>query len=235
MWAKEVGHRIRAAIGHHPTLFYRIYGQKSTNLPLVVRRDTELVIEGYPRSANTFAVLAFQHAQPRDVKLAHHLHVPAQVIRATQWRIPTLLLTRNPKDAVASLLVRYPYANARRCLDEYVRLHKRLYPLRDRYVVGTFEQVTRELGFTIERVNRHFGTNFSRFEHTMENTAEVFRAVDRVHKNLGEQSNQIARPTQEKKMLQQEVLSKIERIEDKTLLRDALAWYDRYRLLAQDA
>ena len=32
-----------------------------------------LVIEGFPRSANTFAVVAFRQAQERYVPIAHHL------------------------------------------------------------------------------------------------------------------------------------------------------------------
>jgi hypothetical protein len=32
--------------------------------------------------------------QRENVRVAHHLHMPAQVIRAAQWGIPTLLLAR---------------------------------------------------------------------------------------------------------------------------------------------
>ena len=44
---------------------------------MLYSKETELVIEGFPRSANTFAVLAFDYAQPDDVKLAHQLHAPS--------------------------------------------------------------------------------------------------------------------------------------------------------------
>jgi hypothetical protein len=57
-----------------------------------VSRTTQLVIEGYPRLGNTFAVVAFLQAQKEDVRIAHHLHAPAQVIRAARWRIPTIVL-----------------------------------------------------------------------------------------------------------------------------------------------
>jgi hypothetical protein len=40
--------------------------------------------------------------------IAHHLHAPAQVIRAARWRILTLVLMRRPRDAVLSLVIRDP-------------------------------------------------------------------------------------------------------------------------------
>src|SRR2546422_7828125 len=49
---------------------------------------TEMMIEGYPRSGNTFAVAAFRLAQQRPVIVAHHLHSPAQVLEAVRRRIP---------------------------------------------------------------------------------------------------------------------------------------------------
>ena len=70
-----------------------------------VTPDKLVVIEGFPRSGNSFARRAFIMAQDEtfDVtRIAHHLHVPAQVIRAARWRIPTLVLIRRPKDAVLS-------------------------------------------------------------------------------------------------------------------------------------
>src|SRR4029453_17396954 len=76
--------------------------------PMVVTRDTDLVIDGYTRSASTYAVYAFQLAQDRPVRLAHHLHAPAQIVAAVRWGIPTMLVVRDPRGAVLSQAVREP-------------------------------------------------------------------------------------------------------------------------------
>src|SRR2546428_11249384 len=60
-----------------------------TNESRVVTRDSELVIEGFPRSSNTFSIVAFETAQARPVKVKHHLHTAAQIIQAVRWGIPT--------------------------------------------------------------------------------------------------------------------------------------------------
>ena len=71
----------------------------------VVGEDTELVIEGFPRSSNTFAVTAFQLAQSRPVKLAGHLHASSHVIAAAKKGVPTLVLIRDPIDVITSYII----------------------------------------------------------------------------------------------------------------------------------
>ena len=84
----------RRYIGRHPFLFYNFYRLKPSYRDLLVDRRTQIVIEGFPRSGNTFAVVAFQQAQRESVRVARHLHMREQVIRAAKWGIPTLLLAR---------------------------------------------------------------------------------------------------------------------------------------------
>src|SRR5207247_8264431 len=52
----------------------------------VATAETEICIEGFPRSGNTFAVIAFQQAQTRTVSIAHHVHAPGSVIGAARRR-----------------------------------------------------------------------------------------------------------------------------------------------------
>ena len=99
-------------------------------------RRTQIVIEGFPRSGNTFAVVAFQHAQRESVRIAHHLHMPAQVMRAAQWDIPTLLLARKPTDAALSWVIREPGVPIRQALKHYVSFYEKAAEYRDALVVG---------------------------------------------------------------------------------------------------
>jgi hypothetical protein len=67
----EVSYRARYLLNAYPPVYmgvgrWRHRGQGG----YVVTRDTELVMEGFGRSGNTFAWLAFRSAQPRPVRLA---------------------------------------------------------------------------------------------------------------------------------------------------------------------
>jgi hypothetical protein len=142
--------------------------------PEVLSAPTELVIDGYTRSASTFAVYALQLAQERPVRLAHHLHAPAQLIAAARSGVPTLLVIREPRGAILSQLVREPGVAMRDALVAYIRFHDCLRVYRDRVVVGEFENVTHDFGSVIGRLNDRFGLGLSEFVHTRQNMDECF-------------------------------------------------------------
>lgn len=149
-----------------------------------VSADTELVIEAYPRTASTFACVAFALAQPRPVLLAHHLHASAQVVAAARLGIPALVIIRQPEQAVLSFMVRAPMVTARQAFFSYLRFYRRLQPLRRYFVLARFETVTSDFGKVIAAVNRRFGTRFIEFEHTPENERAVFELLDQLHDRL---------------------------------------------------
>ena len=64
---------------------------------------TRICIEGYPRSANTFAGRLFHLANP--VPIAHHTHLINNVKLALGYGIPVLILIRDPADAIASACI----------------------------------------------------------------------------------------------------------------------------------
>ena len=88
--------------GGNPTVFFPLYRLLRTrkDLTRAVTPDKQVVIEGFPRSGNSFARRAFIMAQDEtfDVtSIAHHLHVPAQIVRAAQWQIPPWCSYEDPK------------------------------------------------------------------------------------------------------------------------------------------
>jgi hypothetical protein len=143
----------------------------------VIGPDTQAVIDGYTRSASTFAVYAFQLAQPRPVRLAHHLHASAQLVEAARRGLPTLLVIRDPKGAVLSHMVREPDVDLVDALHAYRRFHEALLPVRDSLVVGRFDEVTHEFATVVRRLNARFGTGFGVFGGSGAELAEVRRMI----------------------------------------------------------
>src|SRR5215211_6436801 len=174
----------RRYVGRRPFLFYNFYRLRPSFRDLLVDRRTQIVIEGIPRSGNTFAVVAFRQAQRESVRVAHHLHMPAQVIRAAKWGIPTLLLARKPTDAALFLVIREPGVSIRQALKHYISFYEKAANYRDALVVGFFEEVTRDYGAVLERVNAKFGTEFSTFVHSEDNVKCVFDHIDEVHRAM---------------------------------------------------
>jgi hypothetical protein len=167
--------RLRTYFSAHPPGYLAFVRHKYQNHHSeVIGPGTELVIDGYTRSATTFAVYAFQLSQDRPVRLAHHLHAPAQLIEAARRGLPVLALIREPRGAILSQLIRYPDIALRDALVAYSRFYEHLRPYRESFVVGEFKQVTQDFGTVVRRLNACFGTNFAEFVLSDANVRECF-------------------------------------------------------------
>lgn len=232
---------VRGDLGRYPWLYMPIervkrrVNRESRDLPVTKR--TDFVIEGYPRSGNTFAACAFKRAQPRPVRVAYRCHAPAQVITGVKLQLPTLVLVRTPVDAVVSSFI-----HAQRRLQpaflfrHYVRFYGAVLPYQEGYVVGDFEQVKHHFGDVIEKVNRKFGTRFHRFEHTPDNHAAVFDDVDKVFFSFRASGHvdptRVSRPSADRERAKNEVrrIIRCQRYRDQLLECERM--YAKLRLLA---
>ena len=220
--------------GGHPTVYFGLYRLLRTrqDLSRAVTPNKQVVIEGFPRSGNSFARRAFIMAQDEafDVtRIAHHLHVPAQVILAAQWQIPTLVLIRRPRDAVLSLVIRDPIS-VDQALRYYISFYEIAEKYRDAYVLGLFEDVTEDFGQVIKRLNDKFGTTFSLFRHDEESVKELFAGMEtQARKKYGERlwERKVQRPAAVRERIRDEIQYDLENPKRKRLIARAEAVYDR--------
>jgi hypothetical protein len=149
---------VRTHFSEHPSVYLPFARRKYPGpSPEVIGPESELVIDGFTRSATTYAVYALQLAQHRPVRLAHHLHAPAQLIAAATMRVPTLALIREPAGAILSLLVREPWVDMRDATSAYSRFYRSIMAYRDRFVVGEFAQVTSDFPAVVRQLNERYG------------------------------------------------------------------------------
>jgi hypothetical protein len=170
---------LRTLLSEHPTIFLPFARWTHPAGPIkVVSTDTQIVIEGFTRSASTFAVIAFQLAQPAPIRVARHLHAPAHLIAGAKKGLPVIACVRPPEATVLSAVIRSPNLTIPHLLWSYARFYEKILPYRPSFVVATFEEVTGDFGGVIDRVNDQFGTRFSRFHHTEANVAKVFHLIE---------------------------------------------------------
>ena len=155
-----------------PRLYYGLRKLTRQSDHLCIRRDTDIVIEGYPRSANSTTVHQFLAMQDRPHHVAHHKHHAAQLLRAAAWRIPAVVLIRAPREASLSLLALAAEARHRAgkpergglsfsdVLSAYVAFYDAVEPTLDHALIGRFEVVRSDVPGLITRVNARFGTDF---------------------------------------------------------------------------
>ena len=169
-------HVLRRWISMYPTLYLPLARWKNEHSVLEAR--TQLVVDGFTRSAGTFAAIAFQVAQNDHVRLAHHMHAAAPLVAAARRGVPTLITVRGPEPTILSALMREPDVTPGQWLKTYVAFYERILPFRSCFVIGTFEEVTSDFGAVTRRVNERFATRFREFDHTEENVEAVFALIE---------------------------------------------------------
>lgn len=202
----------------------------------VVDDATEIVIDSYPRCASSFAVAAFRLAQePRPVAIAHHTHMPAQVLEGARRGLPTLVLIRAPLPAVVSHLVYRPRLVPISALRGFVRFYDPLEPVLDEVVVATFEQVVGAYGSVIDRVNDRFATTFVPFRHTPENLARIQGEIDadsRRRTPPDEIERRVSRPSKDRRDEAEAARERVEALRGTEPWRRAETLYRRFAAAA---
>jgi hypothetical protein len=197
---------IKTRVAQHPALALPVARIRGHGV--VVSRDSDILIEGYPRSGNTFAVVALQRAQPSPVRVAHHVHAPAHVIAAIRLGVPAMVVIRVPEDPVLGYTIWNPEVTVEQALRGYVRFHEPLVPYAHDVLIATFDEVVADFGLVVRRLNRRHRTSFVEFEHTPENVQAVFDEIEehfKVQVGTGPQlERKVARPSEERNRLKEE-------------------------------
>lgn len=182
---------IKTFIQRFPFLYRRIQLSRykgTENVNQIVGPDSDIVIEGYPRSANSFAIRAFMLSNGMDAAIATHLHVYTHIVLGIHYKIPTMCLIRHPKDCVLS----YAALKSRMApieefkekynmlwlIKEYIYFYKNLKRYEGQFLMATFKEVTSDFGAVIKSLNDFSGSDFVPFEHNEENVEAVFNFHD---------------------------------------------------------
>lgn len=118
--------------------------------------DTRLVVEGYPRSSNSYAVdmigeaaIGFLHRS----RIAHHTHEIANLQIAQAYDIPKVILIRAPEDAILSFHI-YSRAPIARCAAKYADFYAGAIKLMKRNAaVIHFRDIIGDFSRVITRIN----------------------------------------------------------------------------------
>jgi hypothetical protein len=126
---------------------------------IVQRGLTRICIEGYPRSANTWAVCMFLEANKGHV--GHHTHATANIARALRYGIPAIVLIRNPIEAITSAVIAQDRGDVDGEVAYYLTFYRWVEPRADSLVVADFDEITNDFNRVIRRVNEKYDTAFN--------------------------------------------------------------------------
>lgn len=146
--------RLRRLVVDRPVA-YMILARSSGRLGLI-NKSTKLVIEGYPRSGNSFCEAAIRLSQGLDYALAHHTHASAHVLYALQKQIPCAVLYREPLAAAASLATQLPgHFKVDDLFQEYVKFYKPLIH-REEVMFVSFDHLISDVAGVLASIEKRF-------------------------------------------------------------------------------
>ena len=122
-----------------------------------VSRNTDLVVEGFPRSGNTFLYSLIVAATRSDARIAHHTHGVAAFRLASRWKIPCVIVVREPAPAVASLCRRHPGLAPETGWRRYVVYHESLLEMAEELVIVDFRNLVSDPVRVLSALDECFG------------------------------------------------------------------------------
>lgn len=231
----QVRHEVRRRVVSFPLLYLPLsrwkYPPGVLHRPEALYDNTELILEGYPRSGNTFAFTAFDIAQGDNaVRVTHHLHTSSVVIAGIKRGIPCVIFVRNPEDAIISHIIYSQNLTIRQCLSSYIDFYEPLWKFRDKFITAKFEDVISNFGSITHQVNEKFSTSFSEFEHNQQNVNQCFSILENSWKDLGlNQKKSVTNAPSQKRRQYKEILKNHFRANDISRLRQrAIDIYNEY-------
>lgn len=148
---------------------YRLFSPIHKNL---VKPTTDIVIEGFPRSGNTFALASFTYSN--KVEVASHVHLPYQIVFAHTYTIPIIILIRHPLDAVASLMIRDSKYTVDEALVYYMMFHAVVEKYKDSLIISDFNDTVTDFPSIIQKLNNKFETSF-KYHDNKEKTIDLIK------------------------------------------------------------
>jgi hypothetical protein len=176
---------------------------------LKISKDGDILIEGFPRSANTFGVVAVRHMQDREIKIGHHLHTIAHLKRAIRLHKPVLLLIREPEGTVSSMSMRFKLDDVEALLFRYIRFYEQSLDLAEHMVVAEFRDFTGDVATHIQRVNDRFKTSFQTKYMDETLLAEIHAEILNLNLHLQHDALEWSLPNDEKEAKKKEIIARL--------------------------
>lgn len=189
---------------------YRLLRRLEVFEELIVNADSQICIDGFPRSANTFLTLFLAHWNP-DVKAAHHVHLPLQIRMAAKYQVPTIVVIRHPLDAVMSLMTREKFLYPWLAILSYTLFYRKIDRYRASFIVADFSTCISEPDKIVELVNMKFKKSFKNGKLTEELQGQLFSRIDQVNQLHSGDETTTSRPSKLRNSGKQEMAAIISR------------------------
>ena len=164
---------------------FAIYSKKSSVRNRVVNVNTDVCIEGFQRSGNSYLFMCLSVSNPH-LRIAHHIHGIAQIRLAVKLGVPCIVLIRDPAASLASLLTWDDRLGVDIAIKSYLRYYKGLLSLPMNVFFVDFEDLIVDVNKVIRAFNECYMLGIKELSMTKTELKAVMN--DRQHKYINRAS-----------------------------------------------
>ena len=184
---------------------------------LITSRDTELVVEGFPRSSNTFFVTLLRHQQrthdQNAIKIAHHTHRYENLLLALEYSKPAVVLVRKPDDALASLAL---FNQRKVSINELGQRYRVFYEYvtqnESHFLTASFNTVVSDPNLVLGLLHERWGINVPRvtdLESTKSEVAQLTKSRSRKNRDEAMHIARTAAPNEGRRALKEKLMPEV--------------------------
>lgn len=149
----------------------------------VVQKSTDLCIEGFPRSGNTYLENLIKKMAP-SLNLVSHKHSSGHVKEALHLGVPIVIIVRDPADAVTSQFIwtsRGEGSDAPKIIKHYIQFYSYVELVKKQVILVDFSSLTENVSISLEKINSilHLWPNETNYDKV---TADVLKEMKKKQK-----------------------------------------------------
>lgn len=170
--------------------------------------NTDLVLEGFPRSGNTFSVDFLDHlSKGRKLNIAHHTHNFRNLRLGVELGVPCAALIRSPLEAVSSYMI-YSGRNVDEAANYYYEFYYSLMDIKSSISYIKFEEVVTNMNDVIIQLNEKYNLDLQ-ISNDLQRDSEIVKniSIERAKKTRTNEQfiKTVGSPNKERDLLKKEI------------------------------
>jgi hypothetical protein len=193
---------------------------------LIASRETSLVVDGYPRSGNSFFVRLIIHQLEENdlsnLSLSHHTHRVENIKLAHHYGVPAVVLIRDPYDAIASFFIFQKFClPIIECIKKYLHFYNFVLSFNANILIVNFDTVISNPNLVLEHIQKNFDIKIPMVKNLEAATKAIEAKTLDFSLNVQNKNSHIYRaaiPMPERAFLKKDIIDMVKRECDKYMI-----------------
>ena len=163
--------------------------------------NTDLVIEGYPRSGNSYLFVAIKKTNP-ELKISSHTHSIANVKRAITYKKKVVILIRSPLEAVSSILIFHKNLSIALALKDYYVFYDFVLRNKNKFLIIDSNRMFKDKEYLVKKIKEIMKI---KTKNISINDKEIFKSLKKENDRVSDSKLTLGYPSRDKNYLYQKV------------------------------